>query len=327
MVAARQVASPLREAMFPAAGEDIDWLWFNTTLADDDHAAVARWLERHPRVGLWARGTYAARVADDVGFLRWYPRLRRLDLEGFTDLAGLAQFESLRETLHELRLAAPRTPTTRGYSLKPITGLTAIEHLYVHGPIRDPELLAGFSRLTALTLRSVTLPSIDPLMGIGGLRQLEIKLGGTTDLRRLDRLERLKDLELWRIRGLRDLSVLGSLPSLQRLTLQAMGAINGLPSLRADRSLSVVVLEAMRGITDLRPVADAPALEELRLIAMTHLDAAALRPLVGHSRLRRAIWGLGSDRKNADAWDLLPLGPKPWNYDRVRGAAARTRIR
>jgi hypothetical protein len=33
----------------------------------------------------------------------------------------------------------------------------------------------------------------------------------------------------------------------------------------------------------------------------------------------------GSDRMNAEAWDLLPLGDRPFNYDAYKARLARRR--
>jgi hypothetical protein len=117
--------------------------------------------------------------------------------------------------------------------------------------------------------------------------------------------------------------MLGSLPSLRVLQLQSMSTITELPSFRGAERLRTLVLDTMKGIADLRPVAEAPALEELLLVAMAHLEPDALRPLVGHPTLRRGVWGFGSDRKNAEAWELLPLGEPPFNYERWKARPRR----
>ena len=70
----------------------------------------------------------------------------------------------------------------------------------------------------------------------------------------------------------------------------------------------------MKGITDLAPLADAPNLEQLRLIQMCQLEPEALRPFIGHPTLKDGTWGLCSDRKNIAAYDLLPLGDPPFNH-------------
>jgi hypothetical protein len=72
----------------------------------------------------------------------------------------------------------------------------------------------------------------------------------------------------------------------------------------------------MKGITNLAPLAEAPNLESLRLIQMCQLEPEALRPFIGHPKLKDGTWGLCSDRKNIAAYDLLPLGDPPFNHPR-----------
>src|SRR5439155_20762126 len=83
------------------------------------------------------------------------------------------------------------------------------------------------------------------------------------------------------------------------------------------------------------PLAPAPALEELLLVDMPNLQPEDLRPLVGLLRLKAVTAGLGSDRKNAQARELLALpevrGTLDWRADRrsarrCRGRPPRRRL-
>jgi hypothetical protein len=71
--------------------------------------------------------------------------------------------------------------------------------------------------------------------------------------------------------------------------------------------MKTVVLENMKGITDLSPLAHAPALQDLGLIDMVHLNAEDLRPLVGHSTLKNVGVGFGSDKKNKAGYEVIGL--------------------
>jgi hypothetical protein len=66
----------------------------------------------------------------------------------------------------------------------------------------------------------------------------------------------------------------------------------------------------MKGIHDLSPLMRAPALEELWIIAMSHLQPGDFEGLVGHSSLKYASVGLGSTRKNDAVRRTLGL-PEP----------------
>jgi hypothetical protein len=63
----------------------------------------------------------------------------------------------------------------------------------------------------------------------------------------------------------------------------------------------------MKGLRDLCPIATVPALEELLLLDMPHLQPEDLTPLVGHPNLRAVTPGFGSLKKNEAAQRLLGL--------------------
>lgn len=248
----------------------------------------------------------AAHGMADLEVLAELPGLRRLAV----DSLRLTSWDGLRHVAGTLEELVMGDATLKRISIAPIAACVHLRVLRLIGPVRDPEAIARLELLEVLTLRSVTLRTLEPLVPMRHLRSLELHLGGTADLELLPRVGDLEELELWRIRGLRDVSVLGSMPSIRALRLQSMSAITSLPSLRGAAGLRTLSLDAMKGITDLSPIAEAPALEELLLVDMPQLDPAALRPLAGHPRLKRGIWGLGSVRKNAEALAILPL-PRP----------------
>ena len=204
-----------------------------------------------------------------------------------------------------------------------MTGLRHLRRLYVEGPLRDAERLGELTGLTSLTMRSVTLTDLSPLTSLSSLKRLIVKLGGTRDLNLLPRVGRLEEVELWMIRGLSDVDALAQIPTLRHFFLQSLRNVTQLPSFAASPALRRVVLQTMKGIADLRPLALAPNLEELALTDMPHLGPDDLRPFLDHPKLRDGSWGLGSERKNAEAWELLPLGPKPFNYDAYKARQAR----
>jgi hypothetical protein len=111
------------------------------------------------------------------------------------------------------------------------------------------------------------------------------------------------------IRGLADVSSIGDVRSLQYLFLQALTQVKEMPSLARLHALRRVHLENMKGLTRLGPVAKAPALEDLEVFNLRHLDPDALKPFVGHRTLRRASVYLSNQRKNEAVAELLGLPP------------------
>ncbi len=226
----------------------------------------------------------------------------------------LESWAGLRHVAASLEDLGMGDGTLKRISIAPMADLSTIRSLTILGPVRDADVIGALTTLEELTLRSVTLSDLSPLVGLPRLHSLGLLLGGTANLGRLPEIAGLRDLELWQIRGLRDVSILGALPRLQKLTLQSMSGVSALPSFANLPELRRVALDTMKGITDLQPVADAPSLEELLLIGMPQLAAESLRPLVGHPSLKRGIWGFGSRRKNAAAYDLLPIADPPYGH-------------
>jgi hypothetical protein len=296
-------------------GPEEDGFWVREHLSDSGHRNLAARLSERPDawLSLNAHGT------TDLEMLVHYPGLQRLVVNSLR----LASWDGLRHVAGSLERLAMGDTTLRPVSIAPMGELSSLRMLGLIGPVRHAEVIGRLGRIEELRLRSVTLSDLSALLPMRRLRALYLGLGGTSDLSFLPDLPALEELELWRIRGLRDVSVIGATRNLRELNLQSMSSVTELPSLRDLPHLRRVALETMKGITDLGPVAEAPALEELLLVEMCQLEPEALRPLVGHPTLRRGIWGLCSDRKNAEAWELLPLGDPPWNYERWKARQAR----
>ena len=109
------------------------------------------------------------------------------------------------------------------------------------------------------------------------------------------------------VRGLSDLQAVGKISTLQYLFLQALKQVDKLPSLGDLHLLRRMHLETMKGLTDLKPVADAPSLEELIVVDMPQLQPEVFAPFVGHPTLKHITAGLGSNRKNQMVEMLLRL--------------------
>jgi hypothetical protein len=241
----------------------------------------------------------------DLEFLRFLPRLRRFSV----DEGALTSLDGLRH-LPEDTTAITVGASSRQVSLLPLQRFRELRTLYLERQHRDIQVIGELRTLEDLTLRSMTLPDLSILLPLEGLVSLDIKLGGTKDLRLLPRICRLRYLELWLIRGLEDVDAIGEILSLEELFLQALKHVTHIPSLRRLDGLRTVTLETMRGLTDLSPIAEAPGLETLRLIDFRHATPEIVRPFVGHPTLKEAAWGFGSINKNEAAQALVPLDPE-----------------
>jgi hypothetical protein len=295
---------------------DVDLVQFCKKLNDDEYQLLAKELVGRPEVGL--RVYHSGRTEfTNLEFLAYFPDVRKLSIElcWLTDISG---FEAVRD-LEELTFG---WTDKKSYSLQLLKRFGSLRKLYIEGHKKDIEAITTLKRIRRLTLRSITLPNIEFLCALPDLQHLEIKLGGTKDLRGLASLEHLKYLELWLIKGLADLSVIAEVVSLESLFLQALKNVTELPSMRALEQLQSIHLETMKGLTDLHPVAEAHNLKTLRLIDMPNIDPKGLTCFIGHPSLREFHGGLGSLKKNAYAEALLGLPPSVWLPPGAREKAA-----
>ena len=300
----REVRSPLTDQMLAPPDPRTHVVQFVEPLAPRDYERVADFIARHPDLTLRAYGHYRGQE-HDISFLKYFPHVRHLQID-LLRLDSLGPLLHIDESLRSLYVGE----TLRPVSLAPLARFRSLEFLGISGKKKDVEVISELVSVRDLTLRSVTLQGLDLLRPLTLLESLNLKLGGTRDLRLLPEIGQLRYLELWLIRGLTDLGAVGELAGLQFLFLQALRRVEALPRLSGCRSLRRVHLETMKGITDLTPLQVAPALEQLLLIDMRHLSPDALTPLVGHPTLKEMTIGLGSHRKNEAARAIIDL-PKP----------------
>jgi hypothetical protein len=302
------IDDPAELDVLDAIPDGVTLVQFRRALNDERYARLAALIADRPEIGL---RVYATPDVTDLEFLRFFPTLRSFQCDAMWDrLASLDGLRHLPAELEQLGIGQTKRPM----SLAGLARFSRLRWLAIEGRHHDLATIAGLTSLETLHLRSVPLDDLSLLTSLDRLISLDLKLGGTADLGLLPRVGHLERLEIWRIRGLADVSAIGDVTTLRWLFLEALPQVRVLPDLARLGELRTVTLHTMRGVTDLTPLASAPALESMSLIAMTHLAPEALRPLVGHARLRRGHWNIGSLRKTYEAHDILPVEPEPYGY-------------
>jgi hypothetical protein len=269
---------------------------FSADLQEREYVQLARFTAEYPAVTLRAWGGVSS-----LDFLRYFSTARRFQAD-IWDLDNWDRLEYLPAELDYLALGR----TKRNLSLGILRRFSNLTKLFLEGHQKDISVLADMANIEDLTLRSITLSDLSLLLGMKRLWSLDIKLGGTKNLGLLPQLESLKQLELWMVKGLDNLAPIASLGNLQFLSLQALRRVEALPALDNLTKLRRVILETMKGVRDIRPLASAPALEELLVIDMGHMQPQDFRPLVGSRHLRYVSIGLGSRKKNEAVASLFP---------------------
>lgn len=276
-----------------------EYVQFSSALSEADYRLLGEWIREHPDKTLRAYGSYDGSITD-LDFLRWFPTLTRFEVDVY-ELDNIEGLRYLPDDLEVLALGATR----RRLSLQPISRFHGLRRLFLDGHTKDIDAVARLTTLADLTLRSITLPSLELIQPLRQLQALDLKLGGTRNLDLLPTIGRLRYLELWQVRGLDDISAAAELADLEYLFLQSLRRVERLPDFSRSDALKRVWLENMKGLFDLTNLATAPALEHLALVDMPHLTPEGLRPLLDCPALRSARVGLGSDKKNRRAREIL----------------------
>lgn len=269
---------------------------------EKDWARLSDFLRGYPRVALRVFGHDGP--VRDLDFLRHFPSLEHFacdvyQLDGFTGLGYLPK------TLKSLHLGQTKK---RSFSLKFLERFPNLEDLFIEGHTKDFEMIGSLANLRRLTIRSVSVPSLDSLKQLPRLWSLDIKLGGTRNLEALRQLPGLKYLELWMIRGLEHIEPVSDLVGLQYLFLEELARIQKLPSLARLDHLRRLHIQKLSRLRDLSPIREARALEELIVWYASHMQREDFEVLREHPSLKYASIGTGSVRRDAEIRQMLGLG-------------------
>lgn len=272
---------------------------FSSALTEADYRVLGAWFKGQPRKCLRVYGSYDGSIKN-LDFLRWFPTLKGFQADVYS-LENLDGLEHLPADLQVLGLGTTR----KRFSLRPLSRFKDLRTLFLEGHTKDVEVVASLDRLVELTLRSITLPSLELLQPLADLRALDLKLGGTTNLSVLPTLASVRYLELWQVRGLDDITPAAGMPNLECLFLQSLRRVERLPDFSNSVALSRLWLQTMKGLSDLSILREAPNLRRLGVVDMQHLQPEDLAPLLGCPELRSVWFGLGSDKKNRRAREIL----------------------
>src|SRR6185369_12379093 len=187
----RQAYSPLTPEMLRPSLTGRGVVQFDRLLTDDDFRRLGEWFQPYPEMTLRAYGSYDHSIVD-LEFLRYFPTLRRFGADALWDsLTSLDGLRHLPANLEQLGIGA----TKAKLDLAILARFPELTWLFLEGQTKHLEVISGLARLDDLTLRSITMPDLSLLQPLRRLRSLDLKLGGTHDLRLLPRVGELRYLE------------------------------------------------------------------------------------------------------------------------------------
>ncbi|WP_442496475.1 hypothetical protein [Leptospira interrogans] len=218
------------------------------------------------------------------------------------DIFGMDSFDFLSYLSNQIVTLFLGPTNSKKPNLRFLETFRNLRDLQIDGHNKNIEVISKLLEIQNLTLRSIT--SLD-ISFLEELKNLNIKLGGISDLSAISGMKRIQYLELWQIRKLEDIGVISSLQGLREFFLQSLPNVSKIPSLEKSENLKTIRLENMKGLKDFKFLSDAPALEKFIFVDSNSQDPKDLLPLFKNKSLKEARVGFGSDKKNKVFRDYL----------------------
>lgn len=251
----------------------------------------------------------------DLSGVEHIPSLRHLyfdclkTCEGYSAIAKLQNLETLSIGVENLtsfeflldvnnKLSSLSLGPTRSSSLDVgvVSRFTDMTQLAVCGHKKGFAAIKYLGKLTDLKLTSCTKPELGFLEGLDKLINLDVSLGGATNLDEIALASNLKYLNLCWIRGLSNLEFISDIPSLQRLVLDRLKQVQKLPKFQSLESLRWLTISDLKSLKDLSPIATAPNLEMLSGSSY-NLAPNAFLPVFDSNSLKYASIYFSSQKK------------------------------
>jgi len=295
------VITPVTKKDLAGIGDEIQHVQWSKPLTADDYRRISEAVRPFPEVSI--RAYLFAAEGDDLCFLSHFPETLHVGVECYK----LRSFDGLRALSPRLESLTLGLTLRRAKGIESIRRFSQLKHLTVEAQPAVSRHFDALPELRTLYLRSTTLPSLESLAPCKHLWWLWLGLGGTRDLSGIDRVGRIRFLELWFIRGLCDLTPISGLRFLEELHLESLKRVLALPTMDQLCSLQRVTLQHMSGLRDVLPLRATPNLKDLLALDGSHHQPDDFKCLRGHPTLDRFSPDLGSDRKNNGASALLGL--------------------
>jgi hypothetical protein len=179
-----------------------------------------------------------------------------------------------------------------------ISRFDKLEYLNIEGHTKGIEEIGKLKKLQELTLRSISVPSIDFLKDLSKLWSIDIKLGGIKDFSVLYQLPQIKYLELWQIKGLSDISFISKMTELQNLYLESLTNVTALPSFEKLQKLRRIKLMNLKGLKQIETLKFAPNLQDFFFTMIHQQQPEDLTPVLENPKLKNVYVYFPSDKKN-----------------------------
>jgi hypothetical protein len=239
-------------------------------------------------------------------------QLKELSFDVF-EQKDFSFMENVTANLESLYIGATRSKSP---DIKFIANFSSLKKIYIEGQTKNIDQIYKLVELEDVTLRSVTIKSLDCLIPLKKMRSLDIKLGGITNFKAIENNPLISYLELWHVRGLSDLSFVSTLTGLNHLFLQSLPHVKKIPTLTMLMGLKRITIEQMKGLTDFTAVEFAPALEEFYHYVAMNTEPSDYLPVLRNRSLKYIGVGFSSTKKHKEFEELAFKHGKIISYGR-----------
>ena len=221
----------------------------------------------------------------DLAVLQDLPNVQSLGLEFINAPMNIEAIEACQNLLHFSlgghglsepdilrRLSAPNLETlilteTRisNFALSPVTTFGKLRHLFLNGQTREIDHIGLLQHLESLSLSSIPKrQSLAFVSSLRSLKRLSLNLGGRPNIDEIE-VSNLESLEILRVRGFSELRNLERFPALRSLKIRDEPHLTRVRFSPENRALSWIEIINCKRLADLQGLADAHALQTLRL--------------------------------------------------------------
>ncbi|MBX2867305.1 MAG: hypothetical protein KTR18_01410 [Acidiferrobacterales bacterium] len=245
----------------------------------------------------------------DLTLLRSIPNLMAVSLDGY-EFSDYGQLESIPEQILRFGL---KIKDSKKLSLEFLKKFEKLRELSLERHSNDIECLNNLINLETLKLRSISKPDAAFLVENSGLKRLELRLGGLSNIDTIGSCTNLEYLELWSINRLANVDAISELNNLATLKLDQLSKVTNIKSLSNLERLRFLSLCKMKRLESLQWAADIPNLERLSVTETTHLGVEEFSVFSNHKKLKQTNIYIGK-KNSKPVRDLLNL-PEITHFD------------
>lgn len=154
----------------------------------------------------------------------------------------------------------------------------SLRELYLGKLKKNIELLAEIRSLNKLTLRGISLKSLDFLRK-SNVSDLAVHWCAMNDLSSLAQNDNILRLELFRINKLEELSFIGTLKNLEEFRLIWLSHVFSFPDIGNNLHLKKIYIDTLKNLWDVSAIANSQSVRNIEIICSSKVDLLPLKPL------------------------------------------------